>query len=630
MNCAKAQSLMLDHLYGDLKPRSERALLRHLQECSKCSEEFKKHKATASSFANLDMEEPPAGISAQLVAMAAEDIEKQKSTRTIFSGWNWKPVFASVAMASLAIFIVVRYVPRSEYPGTRDLMMKSRSEAVKQEALIPAAAPSPHGTVLESEGHEELEGEASLKYRKTAKKATKEDGLKSDLSALSEDESNIIILRDTEQPKRKGGYGLDNDSFGDDIAADKITSTESKNMERGLVGGKAGEVAEPDSGRHARLPQATPPAEKELRALGYLDSSTEPSGWEYSKDFNRHSRVGEEGSRARADGPEPTSRVEADYAEVNVPSTINEVTQPAVAAKPESKSIPKKAPAPPKPAEMKEEEPITVGGSIIVADSLEPDLEIAQEEQLRGNGSFFDSREFNAAVMDSEKAINGKLDRQLAADYKYKLGKTFQEQDDCEKALAVYETIPNEHPDFDNMAEVYISIGECYYDLVDVPNRYNTVNLENAKRSLAIVREKFPETSNARLEKLQESISMQEELLFEYAYAVAKEGLLEKLECDTAKALLKAMPDDRSNPQIRLKQRDALIGVYFAISRCHVAMGEFEDAISVLRIMHASFPEEQETAMQKIAEITAAQTAVRKANEQPPSAAVESSGEKTE
>jgi len=58
MNCAKAQSLMLDHLYGDLKPSSERALLRHLQECSACSEEFETHKATAASFAKLDMEEP--------------------------------------------------------------------------------------------------------------------------------------------------------------------------------------------------------------------------------------------------------------------------------------------------------------------------------------------------------------------------------------------------------------------------------------------------------------------------------------------------------------------------------------------------------------------------------------------
>ena len=598
MNCAKAQSLMLDHLYGDLKPSRERALLRHLQECSKCSDEFEKYKATASSFAKLDMEEPPPGISAQLVAMAAEGIEKQKSTRTIFSGWNWKPAFASVAMATLAIIIVVKYVPKTTYPGRPDLATKSRSEAAKKQEPMPVAASRPPEVALETAS-----------------------------SALSEDESATINRRDVKQTKGNGYYGLDNDSFGDDIYTDEIVSTEAelKNIERGRVGGKAGAVEEPDSGRLARPPQA-PPAGEKLRGLGYLDrsSSSEPSGWQDPKDSYKVTHAGEEGSRAHADGPATTSPVEADYAEVNAPSAINEVEQPAVfAAKPKPKPMAKK------PAEMKEEESLVVGGSIIVADSLEPERETAQEEQLRKN-VLFDSGEFNEAVMDAEKAANGKLDRQLTADYAYKLGKTYQEQDDCEKALAVYKTIPTEHPHFDNMAEVYISIGECYSDLALAPTEFNRASLEEAKKSLAIVREKFPETSDARLEELRDSISVKEELLFEYAYVIA-EGRLENSECGTAKALFKTMPDDRSqSPQVRLKQRYALADVYFAISRCYVEMGEFEDAISNLRFIQDIFPEKQEVAMQKINEITAMQQAVKKANEQPPSAATESSGEKAE
>jgi len=76
MNCNKAQSLILDHLYGDLKPRTERVLLRHLQQCPKCAEELATHKATASTFARLSLEEPPPGLSAKIAAMAAEDIER--------------------------------------------------------------------------------------------------------------------------------------------------------------------------------------------------------------------------------------------------------------------------------------------------------------------------------------------------------------------------------------------------------------------------------------------------------------------------------------------------------------------------------------------------------------------------
>ena len=90
MNCDKAQALMPDHLYGELKPRKQRALLRHLRECPKCSEEFETHKATASTFAKLGMETPPAGLSAKIAAMAAEDIRLYEADRAVIS-WNGKP-----------------------------------------------------------------------------------------------------------------------------------------------------------------------------------------------------------------------------------------------------------------------------------------------------------------------------------------------------------------------------------------------------------------------------------------------------------------------------------------------------------------------------------------------------------
>ncbi|NQU08182.1 MAG: hypothetical protein HQ583_06435, partial [Candidatus Abyssubacteria bacterium] len=111
MKCNKAQSLMLDHLYGDLKPRKQKALLQHLQVCRTCSEEFEAHKATSSAFARLDMEEPSPELSARIAAMAARDLERQELLRPLTSGWNWKPALATVAAATVAVVIIVRYVP---------------------------------------------------------------------------------------------------------------------------------------------------------------------------------------------------------------------------------------------------------------------------------------------------------------------------------------------------------------------------------------------------------------------------------------------------------------------------------------------------------------------------------------
>jgi hypothetical protein len=587
MNCAKAQLLMLDHLYGDLRPSSERALLRHLQKCSTCSEEFEAHKATAAAFAKLDMEEPPPGLSSRLVAMAEEDLEQQESPRTVFGGWNWKPVFASVATAALAIFVVVKYVPTAPRSDGQYMTLDS-TDQVAQEAAASRLAEE----VPESDSYAISEGESTVTYRRDAPKP---------------------MLKPEPEPKKKGRPALDNEGLGDDIAAETIVSTEAP-VVRGRVGGKAGADEAPDSGRLARA-QVPPPEEpqlkEEVRALGYLGSSAEPSGWKDSKDNIKSSLAGEEGSRTHADSPDVAVPASPMYAAVKTRTAVGEVEPPAGAAKLQSR--------PSKPVEMKVEETIVVGGAVAVTDSLELDRDVAQEEQMIENG-VFDAREFNEAVMETEKAPSRKLDKQRTADYMYELGKNYQEQDDCEQAIAVYEKLPEEHPDFKKMADVYISMGECYSDLD---------NFEKAKRSLAIVHEEYPETSNARLEKLQERILIYDALTFEYAYLLA-EDKLEEIECGTAKALIKTMPDDRSNPQIRLKQRDALIGVYFAISRCHIEMEEFEDAISVLTLMHANFPEERESAMQKINEITAMQEAVRKANEQPADAAIESSVEETE
>ena len=88
----------------------------------------------------------------------------------------------------------------------------------------------------------------------------------------------------------------------------------------------------------------------------------------------------------------------------------------------------------------------------------------------------------------------------LTAEAKYKLGWTFKEEDDCEKALAVLETIPQEHPDYADLADVYIATGECYVEL----NK-----LDDAKRVFSLLHNKFPEQRELALKKINEVVAAQ-------------------------------------------------------------------------------------------------------------------------
>jgi hypothetical protein len=167
------------------------------------------------------------------------------------------------------------------------------------------------------------------------------------------------------------------------------------------------------------------------------------------------------------------------------------------------------------------------------------------------------------------------------------------------------------------------------------PSELNATNLEKAKNSLAVVREQYPEMPPANLEKLQNNISLQETVLFEYAYTIA-ETHLDKISCERASALFEKIPDGRENafsrltPEARAIYIDTLSDVFFALSDCYIDAGMYEEAIDVLRVPIAYFPEKREAATEKISEITSVQEAVKKANQEPPSAAVEPSIENAE
>jgi len=118
MNCSKAQSLMLDYLYGELKPRRRTVLERHLRTCTQCSEEFAAHKTTIATFAKVQPEEPPAGISRRIAALAEEEIEQHKPSRVAYFR-RWKPALAAAATAMLVIICFAYYLPQtSKYETT--------------------------------------------------------------------------------------------------------------------------------------------------------------------------------------------------------------------------------------------------------------------------------------------------------------------------------------------------------------------------------------------------------------------------------------------------------------------------------------------------------------------------------
>ena len=74
-----------------------------------------------------------------------------------------------------------------------------------------------------------------------------------------------------------------------------------------------------------------------------------------------------------------------------------------------------------------------------------------------------------------------------------KRGRTYQKANECEKAIPVYEAIPEDYPDLAEMADVYVALGECYLKVG---------RIEDALRSFEIVRDKFPAKRKLALERI--------------------------------------------------------------------------------------------------------------------------------
>ena len=505
MKCNEAQSLMLDHLYGGLKPRKEKALLLHLGECSTCAKEYAAHKATASAFAKLDMEEPPPGLTAKVVAMATEDIERQKSTRAALGGLRWAPTLATAAVAVVAVVFVVRYIPQKTEIQRIASAPVVRSVEEAKDALAPPAPAEREETLgllaKQSAVRPEMETAPSDEYRANAKVKAK--------AGFYDRESG----RGLDRIAGMESDALDSNGLGDDIAMDNLAAgepdtvlTQSKN--RVIVGGKAS-VDGPRASEQQKIVSASE-NRRQLRSPDYIDSGS--FGRSDVEGYSIRSRGDKEISAKQP----ASSSLSFQYSHADEKKTLKLGEGVSAVVEPEAPAPAKPQSMPAKPkriqAPLKKEQASgaagsvevgSVAGSIITRGERKFDLDASQEEMVVGNGELFDGREFNEAVAEFEKGAHREPDSQFAAKARYKLGRTYQEEDDCEKALAVYETIPDERPDFDGLADVYIAMGDCYLEL----NRF-----EDAIGAFELVREKFPDKSILAARRLGEVVATQKAL----------------------------------------------------------------------------------------------------------------------
>jgi TolA-binding protein len=404
MNCEKAQSLILEHLYGDLKPREEKALTRHLQTCRACSEEYEAHKATVSSFKNIDMEEPPAGLTRTIAAMAASKIE-QRRPLPAWSRLTWKPALATVAAATLAIVFVINYVPheksvrmaaRTPSVGDAQRMQKAISLDQSRVTVVKKSAPEPETEMIVTE-------QDALGHFEPTRDIREGRG------AYSE-ESNVRV--DVPATGTVGGS-----VSGDQIAGMKRAR---KRQEETLFA----------------APPSAPPAEMkdEIPAI----SGKEPADLD---EFKPDSKT----------LPPPEDK-ERRIASLEV---YSEVAQETDAAKPE-------------PVSSEIEEPgktkLAYHGSDGLVVTYEVKTDRAKNESLKGD-SYFGNGDFSNAAMSYQKAVALSDDEEIMASSKFRLGQSYQKLERYEQAISVYREIIDNHPEFPHTADVYIALGECHLKL---------------------------------------------------------------------------------------------------------------------------------------------------------------------
>jgi len=406
MKCTKAQSMMLDHLYDALNPREQQSLLKHLQACPACAEEFEAHKATISSFRQVDMEEPPPGLDRKIMAIAEDEVERQKPSPA-WSLWIWKPALATVAAATLAIVIVINYLP------------------VGKNAQMIAQAPSAGDARMM---------EKAMPLRKSRTAELKQKAPEPEMAIM--EEHDVYRYREPERELQEEGRGYYNkeDNLRFDIAAaDRVGA----DVSEGYVAGT--KRARQTDAKPLTAPASPAPLSEtkdEMSALGGLALADRDG-------FGSDS----EAVSAPA-GKEIVTATAKVFSEISREQEMQPAKKSGVTSEPEEAENGK----------------LTFSGADKITDAAQTRLEKAQNEYLKGN-TYFDDGDFNNAVTNYQRAIALLSGEQLVVMSEYRLGQSYQKLERFEQAISVYKEILNKYPDFPDAADVYTAIGECYLNL---------------------------------------------------------------------------------------------------------------------------------------------------------------------
>jgi tetratricopeptide (TPR) repeat protein len=119
---------------------------------------------------------------------------------------------------------------------------------------------------------------------------------------------------------------------------------------------------------------------------------------------------------------------------------------------------------------------------------------VAEESDYFGEGAI------EKEAKPPELLASGSIEA-LSAEDSYKLGRKYQNEKLWADAIGVYERIVKDYPDFADIADVYMAIGDCYLSMGKI---------DDALRNFEIVRENFPVKREVAIERIEAARSARE------------------------------------------------------------------------------------------------------------------------
>jgi len=151
IDCEQMDGLMMDFLYQELSADGLTTFQKHMEGCARCTQELARFQGVRSAVRDIGEAEPPAGVSARLIAEAAKQVAPSPARRAwvwlaaLFGPLRAHPALASVAALALVIgvggFLARRGFEGKQTEGSRAAIDDRVAES--SGAGAPMASPAP-------------------------------------------------------------------------------------------------------------------------------------------------------------------------------------------------------------------------------------------------------------------------------------------------------------------------------------------------------------------------------------------------------------------------------------------------------------------------------------------------------